>query len=258
MPTVDPHVPLYDIDEMFGNDDDDLPEGYDIAHIMSTLTLRDLRQRVDLNADDPPAYSEHRPQTPRRQRAQAVRHPPVQAVSSQSAQATPSPVTQTPRRQRAQHPPVQRVIPQSPKSPKAAYIVFRGRRVGVFYSWGQVAAATAGLSFAIQQGYATPELAIASFEVAQQHGWTYESATASPETLPRDAPLPIRLGDDPEGGLFRRDPGDPFYVVYAGINPGVFGTYLECALNVLAVPASSHKRFPTYAEALRRFQEGLT
>ncbi|KAJ7601902.1 hypothetical protein DFH06DRAFT_1351896 [Mycena polygramma] len=253
-----PPVPVYDIDEIF-----------------ASFTIEE-RLYYNITSDDdndiPPPARAPTYKPPDAQRRPAPTQPTLSASTagsrSLSARPTRNPgnvqYRPSPQLRRKPEPPAvarpnaPNALGTSPRPARrriVAYVVFRGRRIGVFYSWHLVHQATSGLSFALQQGYASTELAIASFEVAQRHGWTFQSAAPSPVTLPRHAPLPIAPGDDLNApGLFPREPNDPYYVVYAGINPGVFGTYLECALNVLAVPSSSHKRLPTYPEALRSFQ----
>ncbi|KAJ7606053.1 hypothetical protein DFH06DRAFT_1348316 [Mycena polygramma] len=255
-----PPVPVYDIDEIFASftieerlyynitsdDDNDIPPPARARHTNHPTP----------NADPlPPSRRSRRPPQAAAASARAQRATPATSNTDPPPSYEESQSQSQPAVARPNAPNALGTSPRPARRRIVAYVVFRGRRIGVFYSWHLVHQATSGLSFALQQGYASTELAIASFEVAQRHGWTFQSAAPSPVTLPRHAPLPIAPGDDLNApGLFPREPNDPYYVVYAGINPGVFGTYLECALNVLAVPSSSHKRLPTYPEALRSFQ----
>ncbi|KAJ7457580.1 hypothetical protein B0H11DRAFT_2243338 [Mycena galericulata] len=104
---------------------------------------------------------------------------------------------------------------------KKAYVVFRGRTIGVMHSWAQVQAAISGVPFALQQGYPTTALATAAFELAVQRGWTSDSDL--PISISR-APSPINAEESTAPTLIHRLPQDPWYVVYAGINPGIFAT----------------------------------
>ncbi|KAJ7173535.1 hypothetical protein C8R46DRAFT_1215466 [Mycena filopes] len=144
------------------------------------------------------------------------------------------------------------------RSKKAAYVVFRGRSVGVFKLWAEVLEATSGVRFALHQGYTTLEAAENAFHLALINGWACDSQSWRATPIQRSqAPLP--LADDPTTvspetpNLLPRSPGDPWYVVYAGINPGVFGSSLECALNVLGIKSSVHDRASSYADALAKF-----
>ncbi|KAJ7659794.1 hypothetical protein DFH06DRAFT_1326816 [Mycena polygramma] len=68
--------------------------------------------------------------------------------------------------------------------PRAAYMVFWGRRIGVFYTWAAVEEATKRFPGAICQGYANEELATAAFALAERKGWTYMSNSPSPAAFP--------------------------------------------------------------------------
>ena len=79
----------------------------------------------------------------------------------------------------------------------------------------------------MQQGFATITQAIRAFEYAQENSWT--STTSSNTGLSVDlnlVPKPLTT-DDPSvvGDRLRpREPEDWWYIVYVGINPGVFPT----------------------------------
>ncbi|KAJ7509960.1 hypothetical protein B0H11DRAFT_1900377 [Mycena galericulata] len=142
------------------------------------------------------------------------------------------------------------------RTKKNAYVVFRGRTIGVMHSWDQVEAAVSGVRFSLYQGYPTAALATAAFQLASEHGWTSEAEADSWSALPISisrAPSPINAQDSTAPTLIPRHPEDPWYVVYAGINPGIFPTFLECALNVLGIESSLHESVSTYDEAVAKF-----
>ncbi|KAJ7470057.1 hypothetical protein B0H11DRAFT_2237973 [Mycena galericulata] len=138
---------------------------------------------------------------------------------------------------------------------KAAYVVFRGRSTGVMHTWAEVTDATSGLSFAVHQGYQSLAMAQTAFQHAVDQGWT--SSASEWSALPRSiasAPLPVADHTTlavPE--LPTRQLSDRWYVVYAGVNPGIFPTNLECALNVLGIKRSVHESVATFAEAQAKF-----
>ncbi|KAJ7225378.1 hypothetical protein GGX14DRAFT_556182 [Mycena pura] len=139
----------------------------------------------------------------------------------------------------------------------AAYVVFRGRRIGVMDTWDEARAAISQFRFAIHQRYATHELATRAFAWASENGWTFEGEAwvARPVDIAR-APLPVASDDPsrlPARRLCARNPGDPWYVVYQGINPGIFPTSFECALNVQGIELASCDHADTFAEARARF-----
>jgi hypothetical protein len=150
------------------------------------------------------------------------------------------------------------------KQVKAAYVVFRGLEIGVFLTWyvlwsrtsppvffclaihrDATAAVTSGVRFSLQQGYSIVEHAHAAFEFAHRNGWTCRSAAWAATPVSRaDAPLPLPESDSDtppshNSVLGRRPPAGRWYVVYAGINPGVFAT--QCVLPPLihVLPANS-------------------
>jgi hypothetical protein len=97
-----------------------------------------------------------------------------------------------------------------------------------------VLALTSGVRFSLQQGYTSVAAAHAAFELAQRNGWTCRDA--SWPVAPRSASqAPLPLTDDPASTSSSTPPspfthvasGDAWYVVYAGVNPGVFRT--RCA-----------------------------
>ncbi|KAJ7606435.1 hypothetical protein B0H17DRAFT_1221755 [Mycena rosella] len=148
---------------------------------------------------------------------------------------------------------------RKPHSKKGTYAVFRSGTIGVLISWDQVVASTSGVRFALYQGYPTRAIALAAFEWALACGWT--SADPSPSIAPISSseapllitPLPAILPDIRDSVLAPRSPGNPWYVVYAGINPGIFASSIECALNVLGIASSLHKRVDTYANTHAKF-----
>ncbi|KAJ7606399.1 hypothetical protein DFH06DRAFT_1348108 [Mycena polygramma] len=239
-------VPVYDLDEIIANlhiDDKPRPR----INVRATQTQRkpDIVRTpprspppVSASAAPSPTSPLYRVESPRK-----VVYTEHWSEAGKAIQSTPHTHVKAVRRRVKRHP------------PRAAYVVFRGRRIGVFYTWAAVEEATKRFPGAICQGYAHEELAIAAFALAQHKGWTYMSNSPSPAAFPRLAPLPIVEGEDSSKTVLSpRELDDPYYVVYAGINPGVFPTYLECALNVLAIPDSYHESFPTYDEAVSSFK----
>ncbi|KAJ7251187.1 hypothetical protein B0H12DRAFT_1234256 [Mycena haematopus] len=145
---------------------------------------------------------------------------------------------------------------RTPRGPKRlAYTVFRGRTIGVFDTWVEAEAATSGMRFALHQGYSTRQQAEDAFAFAQGKGWTCESATwTAVPVSSADAPQPVLDPTGPRSPLAaQRKTGDPWYVVYAGVNPGIFPTSLECALNVLGIKNALHEKVLGFREAREKF-----
>ncbi|KAJ7225331.1 hypothetical protein GGX14DRAFT_556139 [Mycena pura] len=122
--------------------------------------------------------------------------------------------------------------------------------------WTKVQRATKGFRHSVQQGYPTVSQATRAYEYAQEQGWTL--------TVPRyhglmldiaSVPRPLETNDPAVIGdrLDPRIPEDPWYIVYKGVNPGIFPTFLECALNTSGVKGASYDKWPTFVDALRTF-----
>jgi hypothetical protein len=83
--------------------------------------------------------------------------------------------------------------------------------------------ATSGVSFSLVQGYPSREAATKAFDFARRRGWTCDSASWTPTPISAEqAPLPVLEERASRTSLVHRKPEDPWYVVYAGVNPGVF------------------------------------
>ncbi|KAJ7201936.1 hypothetical protein B0H12DRAFT_1244119 [Mycena haematopus] len=137
---------------------------------------------------------------------------------------------------------------------RVAYVVFHGVRIGVFDQWADVQDATNGVPFALHQGYSTRAGAEAAFELAQTNNWTCVLASWFPKLISSSlAPTPVRHESGGDQRLCEREPDAPWYVVYRGVNPGIFSTqYVECQLNVLGISGAVYESVPTYAEARRK------
>ncbi|KAJ7906655.1 hypothetical protein B0H13DRAFT_2333285 [Mycena leptocephala] len=237
-------LPVYDIDEL---DQDGAPiPVYDIEEILAALTLEEGIERPATPQTPPPSYLDPHA-TPVRPTAppSSSRVPSATSVTvSEAAHAT----------QGSPHSYVRALRQSGPRKQTkrnyAAYVVFRGRTTGVFFSWAEVEAATSGFRFALQQGYSAIDDAHLVFEHAQCRGWTSDSsAWSSTPMSASDAPVPLAHERSiaplsAQGGpLSSRSPNDPC---------------VECALNVLGVSCSAHERVDSYAEAWQKFRRATT
>ncbi|KAJ7641677.1 hypothetical protein FB45DRAFT_1022414 [Roridomyces roridus] len=215
------------------------------------------------SANSPPAYSSlgALPASPRRQTP-----PPPAYIVPTLYQYSPSrhdPPRITPDWSQAGHA-VQtghggfvRALHSSKKSKGKVnvYVVFRGRTTGVMNTWSEVRQATDGFRFALHQGYCSRPAAVAAFQYAQNRGWTSTTTTWTAIPIARAAvPHPIADATSPlPAALPPRDTGESWYVVHAGIHPGIFPTYLESALNTLGIDGALHEKYETFPEAQARF-----
>ncbi|KAJ7617993.1 hypothetical protein FB45DRAFT_1034231 [Roridomyces roridus] len=135
------------------------------------------------------------------------------------------------------------------------YVVFRGHHVGLVPTWPQCSQATQQFRFSLFQGYQSSTVAAAAFDYALDHGWVSTQATLATVPVPRaSVPGPIAVATGPEPApLSRRAVDDLWYIVYRGVHPGIFPTFLECALNVLGYEGAVHESVHTFAEAQAKF-----
>ncbi|KAJ7448469.1 hypothetical protein B0H11DRAFT_2247757 [Mycena galericulata] len=143
-----------------------------------------------------------------------------------------------------------------------AYAVFFGRQPGPYLRWSGANGASAqvtGVSAAIHQGYASQSEAEAAFAYAQTRGWTGTRPNGS-QTIPtpiNSVPTPVVLPsvsfDNPLHGIAGCDE-TAWYVVYAGITPGIYRSVLECSLNTLGLPSAAHQSCASREEAQQRWE----
>ncbi|KAJ7028875.1 hypothetical protein C8F04DRAFT_1265439 [Mycena alexandri] len=152
---------------------------------------------------------------------------------------------------------VRGVSPRKKKTKKAAYVVFCGRRCGVFETWSQTKPLVDGVRNCIFRGYTTLEAAESAFAYAVVRSWTRTSDSALSTTL-----LPQPIDAQPRNNIHNplnhsEALDDRWYVVYRGIFPGVYRSHLECQLNVLGVRRALHESVHGRDTAFSKYQEAL-
>ncbi|KIY60714.1 hypothetical protein CYLTODRAFT_460499 [Cylindrobasidium torrendii FP15055 ss-10] len=113
-----------------------------------------------------------------------------------------------------------------PSGHTTAYVVFIGHETGVVRTWRKCQNLVSGVPYNIYQGYQTYELAVKAYNHALANRFVHKSGQ-----LPADWRLNVR---EP-GPLFVGVASKKFYVVFRGICPGVYTTYLEAMISVLGV-----------------------
>ncbi|KAJ7450270.1 hypothetical protein B0H11DRAFT_2246838 [Mycena galericulata] len=176
--------------------------------------------------------------------------------SQPSPEAAATPTTSQPDPlPRAPLPP--RKSPLKRKRAHAAYVVFYGLRPGVYLQWFGPAGAEVqvrGVRYSLHQGYATVSQARAAFEYAQQRSWISHLPNAPTAPIPSlpTPQIPNALTPNPlHGGIF----APKWHIVYAGITPGIYASYLECALNTIGISSASYDSADTLEEAQERWRE---
>ncbi|KAJ7062394.1 hypothetical protein C8F01DRAFT_1252219 [Mycena amicta] len=141
------------------------------------------------------------------------------------------------------------------KKPKPiVYMVARGHRVCVSSNWDEVKQLTSGFSHNLFEGYPSHAAAEAALEWLCSQRLTSSSQTWSPCT--EDIPMPCTSTHDLAGhGL--RAASDTWHIVYVGINPGVFPTSAEAAVNVVGVKGGLRDHRDTYAATAEVYAKAL-
>ncbi|KAJ7238448.1 hypothetical protein C8J57DRAFT_1246521 [Mycena rebaudengoi] len=138
----------------------------------------------------------------------------------------------------------------------AAYAVFYGQVPGTYQNWSpEIETKVAGARHTLYCGYSSIAAAKAAFEYAEICSWTRvcTSRSPSPSAPPSEAmPLPVQESE-PSNPLHEDVPGSKWYIVYAGIKPGVYQSSLECGLNTRGIRCSVYDSTPSKEEAFSGF-----
>ncbi|KAJ7863695.1 hypothetical protein B0H13DRAFT_1899467 [Mycena leptocephala] len=160
-----------------------------------------------------------------------------------------------------------RVVAKTPWVPKAArkknraFVVFFGRAPDVYHSWyGPTGAEiqVKHVSHAVFQGYSSLKEAQAAFAYARERSWigVRDSRSPSPTGPPLRAiptiPLPLASDTTPHNPLHSAKASAPkWHVVYAGITPGIYSSFLECYLNTTGLRTASYQSAASRLEAIQ-------
>ncbi|KAJ6547925.1 hypothetical protein DFH09DRAFT_1320602 [Mycena vulgaris] len=146
---------------------------------------------------------------------------------------------------------------KSKRGKKAAYVVFCGRRCGIFRTWSETKALVSGVPNCIFRGYSSLAAARAAYTYTESRMWTrVTDVVALPIPVLPQPSLSFKL-ENPLNGDHTDE--DRWYVVYRGIRPGVYRSHLESQLNTLGIRGCVHESllgraaaFSKYAAAERR------
>ncbi|KAJ7059365.1 hypothetical protein C8F01DRAFT_1085185 [Mycena amicta] len=150
---------------------------------------------------------------------------------------------------------------ESPRdtTPKTCFVVFRSRSIGVKNNWTETQSETNNFSCAVFTGYHSQADATHAFAHADQQGWTSTTPRSPGQLLmePSDTPRPITAYDLTLFGdrIRTRGSSEKWFVVYIGIRPGVYATWLEAALNTKGIQGSVFHRTDSFELAMQKFAE---
>ncbi|KAJ6525535.1 hypothetical protein DFH09DRAFT_1095587 [Mycena vulgaris] len=151
----------------------------------------------------------------------------------------------------------------SPRRKNLAYAVFYRQLPGFYLDWHVAKFQVTCVHGALCQGYPSVKEARAAYEYAQQRSWTgvRTSRPASPSSnsaisvLPSPVMSTSTTHNPLHGAAGTTMP--KWHIVYAGITPGMYGSYLECAVNTLGLSCAAYDSAETQEEAQERWLRAL-
>ncbi|KAJ7836518.1 hypothetical protein B0H13DRAFT_2368688 [Mycena leptocephala] len=156
-----------------------------------------------------------------------------------------------------------RAIARSPSSPRPnnrGFAVFYGRIPGYYQQWHGPQGAHAQVtcvSGALCQGYETLAEARATYNYGCSRNWTGVRGVPAGEVRPIESlPVPI-VPDDPTPNPLHGAVGartHRWHIMYAGITPGIYLSFLEAALNTQGISGSRYDSATSLHEARRRWR----
>ncbi|KAJ7487166.1 hypothetical protein FB451DRAFT_1168548 [Mycena latifolia] len=243
-------------------------EDPEFLFLIANLDLRDVDQGQSLSpAQTPPrtpspqsstlfsSCSAHRPSSPGshpgvdnlQPHDLSLRFPSPSAVAASATQGVPRSSV------RAVH--HGSPSPSKRRGKKVAYVVFCGKRCGVFHTWAETEPLVSGVA-SIFRGYASVADAQAAFAYAQARSWIRSSEATVSVAIPA-LPRPHGPHDtqNPLNGSEQLD--DRWYIVYQGICPGIYRSHLESQLNTLAIRGAVHESVTGESAARSKYARAL-
>ncbi|KAJ7182627.1 hypothetical protein C8R43DRAFT_940752 [Mycena crocata] len=156
--------------------------------------------------------------------------------------------------------------PQKPRGKKGGIAVFFGVLPGPYPKWNGPDGAEVQvrrISGAIYQGYSTFAEAQAAFEYARGKSWTGVRDSRRLRSLPssssRDLIRALPVPDPRPNPLHGAEHTTvkTYHIVYAGITPGIYCSYLECSLNTVGLSGATFDSTTSLEEAHRRWRAAI-
>ncbi|KAF8877473.1 hypothetical protein CPB85DRAFT_1443592 [Mucidula mucida] len=138
------------------------------------------------------------------------------------------------------------------------FVVFIGRVPGVYCTWPETKSQVSGETCSLYLSYLTLEFAQAAYAYAQAREWVHTSAAMAPRAFQRvtllHPPLLEHLESNPTAAGVA---AARWYVVYAGIQPGIYRTFVKSGMNWIGVPGAAQESFVSLERARAAFQCGI-
>ncbi|TRM61979.1 hypothetical protein BD626DRAFT_548777 [Schizophyllum amplum] len=185
----------------------------------------------------------------------------ISSLLSQLSLASPQPDAQ--RSAGTGNPSPLRVASHGASGP--AYVVFVGQQPGVYRSWAECRAQVKGVPHNSYKAYPCFAAAERAYSAAQTRGLvsTAERRAADIRRVvqrqrmeSQDLPLCTHFLEDPTSKAMAPEPSR-WYVVYAGLQPGVYLTFHECSFLTSGYTGASHESFESLDTALEAMERGL-
>ncbi|KAJ7784911.1 hypothetical protein DFH07DRAFT_763524 [Mycena maculata] len=254
----------------------------EILELIARLDLTDVKDSPPPAQRQPPpprTLSPHRPPTIERHTFPSIprRGYTTQQTRTAPAICLPSPSVRTPVVYRYSTPTQQSYttdwasaaaatqgIPQSQvkivqgrrprnRGKKDAYVVFYGLRTGVFRTWDEIVPLIHGVRNNIHRAYKTVAEANTAYQYAVNRSWV-RSCDGTVVTGIPELPQPTQdlATINPLHGTETLT--SKWYLVFRGITPGIYRSYLESQLNTLGIRGATHKSVEGRAAAVATYE----
>ncbi|KAF7318030.1 hypothetical protein HMN09_00310300 [Mycena chlorophos] len=204
-----------------------------LAAELEQMKLNELEERIS-RADRPPSAAKSAPSSP------------PQGTSRRFVPTSP----------RVRPGPVRTSLAKT-----SVFVVFRGYSIGIKENMREVNASIGDFRGEVFQGYPDTQSAERAFKVASAAGLTSTISLRSGR-LPIEvaaAPRPLEPEDlHNNDRLQGRAWNDSWYVCYVGIEPGVYPTWIECAVNAKWAKSGEWEVFRSFGDAYEAYCRAAT
>ncbi|KAK0449345.1 hypothetical protein EV421DRAFT_1732617 [Armillaria borealis] len=149
------------------------------------------------------------------------------------------------------------------KGPKF-YVVFLGQTMGICEEWSVCESWMSGIPHMLHKSYMTRAAAVSAYAYALSRGWVQRwqghsltSLQAARMVMPKPEDALTRPAQAYQTPLNNRQAVEAWHVIYKGICPGIYPTYIEAGLNILGITNAVHEVFESLQVACDKFKYAL-